>query len=69
MSKRYGQLPSQTLALGNSIDVNCAIIAMQYEQFLHTKHAKGDKGKAISSQYSQEELKGMLTRVKERNEI
>lgn len=42
---------------------------MQYEQFLHTKHAKGDKGKAISSQYSQEELKGMLTRVKERNEI
>lgn len=66
MSKRYGQLPSQTLALGNSIDVNCAIIAMQYESFLHKKHAGKDKGQQLTNEHSQEELMGMLNRVKAR---
>ena len=63
MAKRYGCLPSQALASGWSIDVQCAIRGAEYEAY-QQKVARGEKP---IPNYSQEELSDMLERVKNAN--
>jgi hypothetical protein len=59
--KRYGILPSQALKLGNTIDIRCAIVAIEYENYLHTKTKDG---KPPTKEPSQEEMLAMMEAVR-----
>jgi len=59
--KRYGILPSQALKLGNTIDIRCAIVAIEYENYLNSKARDGN---TPSSNLSQEELVAMMNNVR-----
>ena len=61
MCKRYGILPSQALKMGNTIDIRCAIVAIEYENYLHTKTRNG---KAPVKEPSQEEMMAMMKAVR-----
>ena len=64
VAKRYGTLPSQVLKLGNSIDVRCAILALEHENYLNKKVA--NNGKDPAPQLSQEEMLAMMEQVRGR---
>ena len=61
MCKRYGILPSQALKLGTTVDIRCAIVAIEYENYLNSK---GRDGNTPSSNLSQEELEAMMNNVR-----
>jgi hypothetical protein len=60
VAKRYGTLPSQVLKLGNSIDVNCALISLGYENYLNKKASGKDTGENLS----QEDMLAMMHQVR-----
>jgi|TARA_R100001198_G_C5212239_1_gene197194 hypothetical protein len=66
VAKRYGMLPSQTLSLGNSIDVKCALLALDYENYQHKKHQGGWKDHSDHG-YNQDQLQAMVERAKNEN--
>ena len=61
MCKRYGILPSQALKLGNTIDIRCAIVAIEYENYLNSKAREGNEPK---KDLSQEEMMAMMQQVR-----
>jgi hypothetical protein len=63
VAKRYGALPSQVLKMGNSIDVRCAMTALQYENYLNKK-ASGDND---VPEMSQEDMLAMMDAVRNKN--
>lgn len=63
VAKRYSTLPSQALKQGNTIDVKCALLSMQYENYLNKKASDESNGK---KDHSPEELQAMIDRVKEK---
>jgi len=65
VAKRYGALPSQVLKLGNSIDVRCAILAMEFENYQYKKHS--NKGNS-SHNFSTEQLQNMMQSVRAKDE-
>jgi len=68
VSKRYGVLPSQVLESGNSFDVLCATLGVQYENYLNkVARDEADGKKTISHNYSQEDLLTMVKRAREMN--
>ena len=60
VAKRYGTLPSQALKLGNTIDVKCALFALEYENYLNKKVKDGH----TPTKHSQEELQAMMDAVR-----
>jgi hypothetical protein len=68
-------LPSEVLKSGNSIDIQCADLAAQYEAFIHKKASNKADGKdsvSITPQLSVDEMKAMIDRVNTkgaRNEV
>jgi len=63
--KRYGILPSQALKLGNTIDIRCAIVAIEYENYLNSK---ARDGKAPAKTLSQDEMLAMMQQVRGQND-
>ena len=63
VAKRYSTLPSQVLKQGNTIDVKCALLSMQYESYLRKKVDDESKGKKHTD-HSTEELQAMIDRVR-----
>lgn len=47
--------------MGNTIDIRCAIVAIEYENYLHTKTRNG---KAPVKEPSQEEMMAMMKAVR-----
>lgn len=67
VSKRYGLLPSEFLARGSTLDIECAEIAVSHEQYLHDKAAKksAKPGEAPPApQLTQEQMQAMIDRVR-----
>lgn len=60
-------MPSEILKYGDTADVQCAELAIQYEAYLNKKANDTAEGK-VSTEHSQEELLNMLQRVKNKNE-
>ena len=60
MCKRYGILPSQALKLGNTIDIRCAIVAIEYENYLNSKARDG----VAKQNLSQAEMLAMMQQVR-----
>lgn len=60
MCKRYGILPSQALKLGNTIDIRCAIVAIEYENYLNSKA----RDETNSADLSQEDMLAMMQQVR-----
>lgn len=65
VAKRYGTLPSMVLKEGDSLDLKIANLAVQYENYLTKKASDKAQGK-VGSDLTQEEMQGMLDRVKAR---
>ena len=63
VAKRYATLPSQVLSQGNSIDIKCAQLAMQYENYIH-ENASKRAGNKVDKSYSTEDLQAMLNTVR-----
>lgn len=60
VAKRYGVLPSQLIAQGDTLDLDCANIAVAYEKFVvENPGVKTNHGK------SQQELLQMMERARE----
>jgi len=58
-AKRYGVLPSQLIREGDTLDLDCANIAVAYEQFvMNNPGVKTDHG------LTQEQLMAQMERVK-----
>jgi hypothetical protein len=58
-------LPSQLLKLGNSIDVRCAILAMEFENYQYKKQT----GDTSSTQtFKVDELQAMINTVRGSND-
>jgi hypothetical protein len=66
IAQRYSCLPSEVLRSGSSIDVECANLAVAYENYLRKQEENKDKG-VISSDYSDEYLQSMLTAVRNKD--
>ena len=68
VAKRYHTLPSQVLKSGDSFDVLCATLGVQYENYLNKKaRDEADGKKNVSHSYSQDQLLDMVNRVREKN--
>jgi hypothetical protein len=65
LAKRYGTLPSKVLESGDIIDLKCAEIAIEYEEY--AKKNQG-KGRTINHKYSPEELAKQMEAVRKMNE-
>ena len=63
MAKRYGVLPSDLLRRGDTLDLKCAEIALNYEAYLMKNR---DSGTVDNHGYSQDQLKNMIERVKQK---
>jgi len=63
LGKRYGLLPSEVLARGNTFDLYIMDAAMSFEQYHNHKAANG--GKAPVPDYTEEELMAMLNKAKQ----
>ncbi len=63
VAKRYATLPSQVLELGNSIDVKCAILSLQYENYLNKKVNDNSEGHT-QTEHTTDELQAMMDAVK-----
>lgn len=63
VARRYGTLPSRILNEGDSLDITCAEISLGYENYLKNK----DNAQTLTNQFSQEELKTMIDRVRHAN--
>lgn len=60
VAKRYGVLPSQLIAQGDTLDLDCANIAVAYEKFVvDNPGVKTNHGK------SQQELLDLMERARE----
>ena len=68
VSKRYGHLPSQVLESGSSIDATCAILAIQYENYVQQKAHDNAQGKKTSKEPTQEEMLAMIARTRKQRE-
>jgi len=69
VAKRYGVLPSELIARGNSIDVMMADLGVSYENHLNKKaEAKSKGGVAPAPKLSQEEMAQMLENVRKRKQ-
>lgn len=64
VAKRYGKLPSEVLAQGSSLDVQCGELAVAYENYLNEKHRAEAEGKPPPVKYNQQELQSMMDAVK-----
>ena len=64
LGKRYGVLPSQALALGDTIDIIVLNTASQWEK--HCEQNQGPDGK-IPPMIPEQDLQGMLDRVRSRS--
>jgi hypothetical protein len=62
VAKRYATLPSQVLKMGNSIDVKCALLSLEHENYLNKK-ANEDNG-IKDTNHSTEELQAMMNNVR-----
>ena len=63
IAHRYGKLPSEVLKFGDTADIQCANLAVQYENYLHKKADDESKG-VKQTAHSQEELLNMIKQVK-----
>lgn len=63
VAKRYSTLPSKVVESGDILDIRCAEIAIEYEEYV-----RKNKGKTISHRYSPEDLAKQLASVREMNE-
>jgi hypothetical protein len=66
IAKRYSCLPSEVLRSGNSVDIECANLAIAYENYQRKQEENKDKG-LISTDYSEDHLKSMLNSVRNRD--
>lgn len=64
IAKRYGKLPSEVLKSGTTLDLQVADIAVGYERFVTEAAQNGEK----LTNHSQDQLKGMIDRVKARKD-
>lgn len=66
VSKRYGLLPSEFLARGSTLDIECAEIAVSHEVYLtekaNRKNAAG--GPPPAPALTQEQMQAMIDRVR-----
>jgi hypothetical protein len=65
LGKRYGTLPSKILESGDIIDLKCAEIAIEYEEYARKNQGRG---KTINHKYSPEELARQMEAVRNLNE-
>jgi hypothetical protein len=63
LGQRYSTLPSKILESGDTIDLKCAEIAIEYEQYV-----KKHQGQTLSHRYSPEELAKQMEAVRNLNE-
>jgi hypothetical protein len=65
VSKRYGMLPSQVLKSGSSMDVVCAQLGVQYENYLNQRAMDRANGKnTVDHNLSVEQMQAMLNSVR-----
>lgn len=62
VATRYGKLPSEVLKSGDTADVQCAELAVQYENFKRNEEKDGK----TAHNHSQEDLLNMVKEVKEK---
>ena len=68
VSKRYGMLPSEFIARGNSLDIMIADLGVSYENHINKKAEAKSKGKVgPAPDLSQDEMQKMLSRVRNKN--
>lgn len=60
-AKRYGVLPSQLLREGDTLDLECANIAVAYESYVHD-----NPGVKTNHGFSEKQLLEKLKRAKEK---
>jgi hypothetical protein len=64
VAKRYATLPSQVLKMGNTIDIRCALMSLQYENYLNNKVS----GKSAPvPELTQEQMLDMMNKVRGKN--
>jgi hypothetical protein len=63
MAKRYGVLPSQVLKFGDTIDMQIAIVSLEYETWKEQKRSKGH----TPTHHTQEELARRIQSVRATN--
>lgn len=63
LGKRYGLLPSEILARGNTFDLYVMDCALTFERF-HMKKAE-NKGKIPTEFYSDEQLMNIMNKAKQ----
>lgn len=70
VAKRYGVLPSEFLAKGNSIDLFCSELSVGYENWLQEKQQASLEGRPfISTKYTTEELQEFVNSVKQEKKV
>jgi len=62
LGKRYGLLPSEVIAKGNTFDLYIMDCAMSFENYHNKKAANG--GKAPIPNFTQDELSNLLHKAK-----
>jgi hypothetical protein len=65
VAKRYSTLPSKVIESGDIIDIRCAEIALEYEEYVRKNRGKG---KTINHRYSPDELAKQMEAVRKLNE-
>jgi hypothetical protein len=65
VAKRYGTLPSKVIESGDIIDIKCAEIALEYEEYIKKNTGKG---KTINHKYSPEQLANQMAEIRKLNE-
>jgi hypothetical protein len=59
MGQRYGKLPSEVLASGDTMDMIIAITALEYEKWAQKKKSQGK----VPTHMSQEEMQARIDRA------
>lgn len=70
VSRRYGVLPSDLLARGDSFDVLVAEVGQKWENYQQQKQLNKQKGQGTAPpapELSQEQMLAMIDRVKKRD--
>ena len=67
VARRYGTIPSIVLDKGSSVDILCANLGIQYENYLAETAKNG--GKPANHGYSDEELINMINKAKKKDAI
>lgn len=64
VGRRYSKLPSELLESGSTLDIDCAILGQQYENYSQKKAQKVANGDQVNHDLSPERLQQMMDSVR-----